>query len=165
MDDAVTALVERPDTTHVVREFQVPSEDLSRDADGWTAAGAVVWNPSDEVAFVETEWSDGWVLPGGGVEAEESFAAAARREVREETGIDCDVLGPRRIEEQVFRADGESTRGWFVAFAARTDATEFGDDLGAHSSEIQRAGWFDGAPADTADRVDAAAMLRDCRVG
>ncbi|MBB6090292.1 MULTISPECIES: hypothetical protein [Halobacterium] len=43
-------------------------------------------------------------------------------------------------------------------------ATEFGDDLGAHSGEIQRAGWFDGAPTNTADRVDAAAMLRDCRI-
>ena len=164
MDDAVAALLERSDATRVVREFQVPPGELDLDADGWTAAGAVVWNPDGEVAFVETSWSDGWVLPGGSVEDEESLAPAARREVREETGIDCGLLGPRRVEEQVFRANDESVRGWFVAFAARTDATEFGDDLGEHADEIERVGWFDGAPPDVAGIVDAEAMLRDCRV-
>jgi len=164
MDDAVTALLERSDATHVVREFEVPSEDVSPDADGWTAAGAVVWNPDGEVAFVETHWSDGWVLPGGGVEDGETFAAAARREVREETGLNCTLLGPRRVEEQVFRSGDESIRGWFVAFAARTDATEFGDDLGEHADEIERVNWFDGSPPDVAGVLDAEAMLRDCRV-
>jgi 8-oxo-dGTP pyrophosphatase MutT (NUDIX family) len=35
-----------------------------------------------------------WFTPGGGVEAGESLAAAARREVAEETGISDFVLGP-----------------------------------------------------------------------
>jgi 8-oxo-dGTP pyrophosphatase MutT (NUDIX family) len=32
-----------------------------------------------------------WVMPGGGVDARESLAAAAHREVQEETGLDIDV--------------------------------------------------------------------------
>ncbi len=34
-----------------------------------------------------------WVIPGGGVEYRETWRDAAKREVREETGIECEV-GP-----------------------------------------------------------------------
>ena len=164
MHSAVASLIAESDSTHAVREFDVAPEDLDPTADGWTAAGAVVWNPRGEAAFVETEWSDGWVLPGGGVEAGESFAEAAAREVSEETGLDADIRRPVRVEEQVFRAGEESVRGWFVAFAARTDQTEFGDDLGEHDDEIAATAWFSEPPADTEQFVDAEALLRDCRL-
>ncbi|WP_232685802.1 NUDIX hydrolase [Halobacterium zhouii] len=164
MNAAVAALLERTDATHVVREFEVPPGELNLAADSWTAAGAVVRNPDGEVAFVETNWSEGWVLPGGGVEADESFADAARREVREETGLDCEIRRAGRVEEQVFRAGETEVRGWFVAFAASTDQTEFGDDLGEHDDEIERVAWFPGPPADVAEFVDADALLRDCRL-
>lgn len=35
-----------------------------------------------------------WEFPGGGLEFGEGFAAALRREVREETGLAVDILGP-----------------------------------------------------------------------
>jgi 8-oxo-dGTP diphosphatase len=46
-----------------------------------------------------------WALPGGFVDAEESLDAAARRELREETGLDLD---PRHVEQ--FRAYGDPDR-------------------------------------------------------
>lgn len=164
MDDAVADLLERTDATHAVREFEVLPGELNTADGGWTAAGAVVRNPDDEVAFVETAWSDGWVLPGGSVEAGESLEAAARREVREETDLGCEILRAGRVEEQVFRTGEAEGRGWFVAFAARTEQTSFGDDLGEHDGEIERAAWFAEAPENVAGFVDADALLRDCRV-
>lgn len=35
-----------------------------------------------------------WEFPGGGLEFGEDFAVALRREVREETGLSVDILGP-----------------------------------------------------------------------
>ena len=164
MSDPVTALLAESTATHAVREFDVAPEDLDPSADGWTAAGAVVWNPRGEVAFVETGWSDGWVLPGGSVEDGETFAEAAEREVYEETGLEAEILHPGRVEEQVFRAGEESVRGWFVAFAARTEQTEFGEDLGEHDDEIAATAWFSDPPVDTESFVDAGALFRDCRL-
>jgi 8-oxo-dGTP pyrophosphatase MutT (NUDIX family) len=164
VDERVRAVASRESVEFVRREHDAEAGEFDASDDGWTAAGAVVWNPRGEAAFVETEWSDGWVLPGGGIEKGETPAEAARREVREETGIDPALVGPRRVEEQVFRAGDASVRGWFVVFAARTDATAFGSDLGEHAGEIERAGWFGAAPANTESFVDAEAVLAACRL-
>jgi 8-oxo-(d)GTP phosphatase len=56
------------------------------------AAGAVLWRPGGDIAIVHRPRYDDWSLPKGKLEAGESVPAAARREVREETGYPC-VLG------------------------------------------------------------------------
>jgi 8-oxo-dGTP diphosphatase len=57
-----------------------------------------------------------WALPGGFLELDEELADAARREAREETGLDFDDL----VEVGVFGAVGRDPRGrtLSVAFAA-----------------------------------------------
>ena len=44
------------------------------------------------------EW---WITPGGGVDAGESIDEAARRELREETGLAVDDVGPPLFERRV----------------------------------------------------------------
>lgn len=58
-------------------------------ADDGRLAGAGAWvGDGDRVLFIRhPDAPDAWGLPGGGVEAGESLAEAARREVREETGV------------------------------------------------------------------------------
>jgi 8-oxo-dGTP pyrophosphatase MutT (NUDIX family) len=69
-----------------------------------------------------------WVLPKGHVEAGESIEAAARREVREETGIDGRVMEPL----------GTVTY-WFVSEGVRVHKTVHHFLLEAQSGRLSRA--------------------------
>jgi 8-oxo-dGTP pyrophosphatase MutT (NUDIX family) len=52
-----------------------------------------------------------WAAPGGGLEPAETHEEAARREIREETGLDLRELGPWIwTREHVFRFDGRLYR-------------------------------------------------------
>jgi 8-oxo-dGTP pyrophosphatase MutT (NUDIX family) len=60
------------------------------------AAGGLVWRHAGgglEVVLIHRPKHDDWTLPKGKLEAGEDDAAAAVREVREETGLVCE-LGP-----------------------------------------------------------------------
>jgi 8-oxo-dGTP pyrophosphatase MutT (NUDIX family) len=53
---------------------------------------------SGEVLFLRFTYRKGWGLPGGMVNRNEQPEVTARREVREELGIDVDVPPPYRVE-------------------------------------------------------------------
>ncbi len=52
----------------------------------------VFHDPSGRLLLVRAADSGEWGLPAGGIEPAESPQAAARRELREESGIDCEDL-------------------------------------------------------------------------
>lgn len=68
-----------------------------------------------------------WTLPAGYVEIDETPADAARREVREETGLDVEVTG---LLDVVCNDDDPRRRGLVVAYRARVVGGELraGDD-------------------------------------
>jgi 8-oxo-dGTP pyrophosphatase MutT (NUDIX family) len=54
------------------------------------AVGGFVENVQGEILLVKTQ-HNGWVFPGGQVEAGENLTDALMREIQEESGIDCIV--------------------------------------------------------------------------
>ncbi len=61
----------------------------------WTASAIVVNPHYDQVLLIDHVKSGLWLFPGGHVDAGETLAETAIREVREETGIDAEVVtGP-----------------------------------------------------------------------
>ena len=64
-----------------------------------------------------------WSIPGGGMKPGESIREAARREVKEETGIDCEITGlvgiysnPRHVAAY---DDGEVRQEFSICLAGR----------------------------------------------
>jgi ADP-ribose pyrophosphatase YjhB (NUDIX family) len=55
------------------------------------AVSVIVPDPSGRLLLICRTDNDYWSIPGGGVEPGESVSQAAVREVKEETGIDCEV--------------------------------------------------------------------------
>ena len=62
----------------------------------YTASGIVL--DRDRVLLVEHAKTGWWMPPGGHVEPGETLPAAAEREVREETGLDCEIIAAPGFE-------------------------------------------------------------------
>jgi 8-oxo-dGTP diphosphatase len=98
-----------------------------------------------------------WALPGGFVDENETLEAAARRELREETGVEVAELQ----QLQTFGDPGRDPRGWTiaVAFLARVDATELRPEASDDAAEV---GWhrLDQLPALAFDHEQILACAR-----
>ncbi|MFB6215661.1 MAG: NUDIX hydrolase [Candidatus Aenigmatarchaeota archaeon] len=109
--------------------------------------GALVRH-GNKVLLVKNHWSSGWILPGGGVEKDESLEEAVRREIKEETGLRIEVDTPFLVEKQVFRNNGEQVSNYFILFSAGTGSPELDID----NREIEDAEWFSEIPENTRHR-------------
>jgi ADP-ribose pyrophosphatase YjhB (NUDIX family) len=123
-------------------------EHAERRADRW-GVGALVHHDGRSLLVRQ----DGqWFLPGGVREPGESLAAGARREVREETGVEVRVTGLAAISEQTFRHGEETVAFHFATFEATPGATATSDDPGLEGEGIEAAAWRASIPENTFDR-------------
>lgn len=102
------------------------------------AAGTVLWRRSAagrgvEIALVHRPRYDDWSLPKGKLKRGEDFAAAARRETREETGMEC-VLGEELTTIRYFVEGRPKVVRYWVAEAVGGDFTP--------SREVDRIAWL-----------------------
>lgn len=87
------------------------------------AASAVVTDDQGRILLQRRRDNDLWALPGGGMDLGDSLPGTAVREVKEETGLDVEIMGlvgtytdPRHIIEY---SNGEVRRQFNVCFTAR----------------------------------------------
>ncbi len=97
----------------------------------------------DKVLMVRNIHSSSWSLPGGAVEVEESWSAAAIREAKEETGLNVELLGICAINECIFEENG--VHAIFVTFKARVIN---GEAMITRPHEIAEIKWVDIAKAN-----------------
>jgi 8-oxo-dGTP pyrophosphatase MutT (NUDIX family) len=119
------------------------------DGTGVTAS-ARVRDADGRTALVQNGWTDGWFLPGGAVEPGETPAEAARREVRQETGLDATIEEPLVVLEQTYTSESDGA-DWFSARFVVYAATADGEmpppsQVGATEGEIEAARWFETIP-------------------
>src|SRR5438093_5511663 len=111
--------------------YEYPRPALTADAIVLTA------EPRRRVLLIRRKhlpFANSWALPGGFVDQDEPLEAAARRELREETGLDVPTL------EQVhtFGDPGRDPRGWTVsvAFGAIVDAAQVQPEAHDDAAEV-----------------------------
>jgi 8-oxo-dGTP diphosphatase len=123
-------------------------------------AHTLVNRPSGELLLVRHDGVDQWVLPGGDLEGAESFHEAARRELREEAGIEARYDGLAMLVRVEVRCADHETWGVMPVFRAEADAAD--PTVTDPDDEIVAARWFapEAVPEDTRDREDVLAAAR-----
>jgi len=105
------------------------------------AASAVIVDEADRILLIRRSDNGLWTIPGGAMEPGEDIAGCCLREVREESGVDVEIVrlvgiysNPGHVVEY---ADGEVRQQFSVCFACRPA----GGGL-ATSDESSEAGYF-----------------------
>lgn len=101
--------------------------------------------------LVRHDGVDMWVLPGGRADDDEQFHEAARRELREEAGIDGAFRGLAMRARVTFRCGEYSTWGVLPMFEIHV-SERAEPSVQDPDDEISAAAWFTELPPDTRDR-------------
>jgi ADP-ribose pyrophosphatase YjhB (NUDIX family) len=105
------------------------------------SVNVAVSNDLGELLLIRRTDNDNWALPGGSVDIGESLPQAAVRETREESGIECEIIGLLGIYTDpqhviLYTSNGEVRQEFSVVLTARA----IGGQLSA-SSETSEARW------------------------
>ncbi len=99
--------------------------------------GAVVGNDDGELLLVQRADSGMWLFPTGWADVGYSAAEVAVKEVREETGIECEPVGVLAVVDGM-RLGFTTIPLYSVVFHCRA----VGGELEAHPLETSAVGWF-----------------------
>jgi ADP-ribose pyrophosphatase YjhB (NUDIX family) len=88
------------------------------------SVNVVIENDAGEILMIERSDNGNWALPGGAIDLGESMSQAGIRETKEETGIDCEILGvlgiytdPKHII--LYTSNGEARQEFSILLRGR----------------------------------------------
>ncbi len=84
--------------------------------------GALIVNEQGKILLARShKWFDKYTLPGGHIEVGESMVDAVKREVREEVGLDVEVVDMLLIQEAIFASEFYKKKHFiFIDFYCRS---------------------------------------------
>jgi len=87
--------------------------------------GALVVNTSGEVLIVRShKWNDKYTVPGGHIELGENAEDAIKREVKEETGLDVDVVKLLLVQQAIYPTHFHKHEHYlFMDYLCKTETT------------------------------------------
>ena len=100
--------------------------------------GAVVGNDRGEILLVQRGDSGVWLYPTGWADVGYSASEVAVKEVREETGIECEVVQLIAVLDGLRLGTSPSIPLYSLVFHCRA----IGGDLAGHPLETREVGWF-----------------------
>jgi 8-oxo-dGTP pyrophosphatase MutT (NUDIX family) len=107
------------------------------------AASAVVANDAGEILMQRRSDNDLWALPGGTMDLGERIAETVVREVREETGLEVEVIGIVGVYSDpghvIAYSNGEVRQEFNLCFAAKLIGGQL--SLSDESTEVRWVAW------------------------
>jgi 8-oxo-dGTP diphosphatase len=115
---------------------------MSESANITVAVAAAVWSAKGEVLLIRRlnpPRAGQWSLPGGKVERGEALESAVHREIREETGLEVEILGLAGVAEIVddTALGGQGRHYVLIDYSARALSGE-----ARAASDAADAAWF-----------------------
>ncbi|MGM0898667.1 MAG: NUDIX domain-containing protein [Bacillota bacterium] len=129
----------------------------SKRGDVWLGAAGLVVNKKQQWLVVKKRYGGlhgKWSLPAGFVEKDETVDQAALREVKEETGIDCVLLGMIGFRSGVIKGRVSDNMAVFLLHPLKE-----GQMLIAQQEELYEAAWR--SPHELAKDEEASVMLHE----
>jgi 8-oxo-dGTP diphosphatase len=106
------------------------------------AVGAVVEDDKDRILLVKHTkerggyWQGKWICPGGKLEFGEEIRAGIKREIKEETSLEVELVTPLPPFDRIVKLDGEtSLHVIYIDYVAKSlgGELEIGSDVGEAS--------------------------------
>ena len=123
----------------------------------WLGAAGLVVNSKGQWLVVKKRYGGlhgKWSLPAGFVNGSETIDQAVLREVKEETGIDCNLIGMIGFRSGVIREEISDNMAIFLL-----EAQDEKQPIRAQLSELYVAEWL--SPADLTSDAEASVMLHE----
>ena len=111
------------------------------------SAGGIVFNSRGQVLLTKHSQNKHWSFPKGLIDPGQTTEEAALREVKEEGGVEAEIIGKVGYSKYVYMLKGEKIFKVVTYFLMKYVSGDIAD----HDWEVEEAGWYE--PGDALEQL------------